>query len=118
MTFDEVAKDWRSYTLVERLLEQIITRAIDMNRHMIAELGEGTERTFKHEETFLELANLDVIDEKLAKQTAPSAGLRNRLVHDYNDTDPRIIYNSIGEALEDYSHYCEAILQFIEKQPE
>lgn len=114
-TFDQVAKDWPSMSAVERLLEKIITRAIDMNRHLIAELGTGRERTYKHEETFLELANLGVLDSELAKAIAPSAGLRNRLVHEYNDTNEKIIFASVKTCLDHYTKYCDAVLQFIEK---
>ena len=37
MTLDEVAKDYKSQAIVERLLERIITRAIDVNQHLIGE---------------------------------------------------------------------------------
>lgn len=116
MTYDDVAKDWRSFHIVERLLEQIITRAIDLNRHIIAEIGTGRERVTKHEETFIELGSLGVLEQSLAEQIAPSAGLRNRLVHEYNDTKPEIIFASVKDALKQYTAYCDAILKFVEKQ--
>lgn len=115
LTYDEIAKDWRAFNTVERLLEMIITRAIDMNRHIIAEMGTGREKTYKHEETFIELGNLGVLDTAFATKIAPSAGLRNRLVHDYNGTDPKIVYKSAGEARQDFADYCDAILKFITK---
>src|SRR4030066_409588 len=67
-------------------LEKIIMRAIDINQHMIAELGRGDERVRGYEDTFYILSQFGIYSEEFAKQIAPSAGLRNRLVHEYNNT--------------------------------
>ena len=52
-SFDEITKDHIKFLAVERLLEKIIMRAIDINQHMIAELGRGDERVRGYEDTFL-----------------------------------------------------------------
>jgi uncharacterized protein YutE (UPF0331/DUF86 family) len=117
-SFDEIAANPILMPFVERMLEKIVTRGIDMNRHILSEIGDGTERLLKNEDTFLALGKHSVISEELAKNIAPSAGLRNRLVHEYNDTDDRIIFLSVGKAIEQYPQYCEAILDFAEKQNE
>lgn len=111
---DEVAKNDAEMALVERYLERLITRALDINQHIIAELGEGTEKVRGYEDTFYALVKYGVYDEEFAKQIAPSAGLRNRLVHEYNDTDSRIIFQSVGDALLQYTRYGEAVLNFAE----
>jgi len=85
-SFDEITKDHIKFLAVERLLEKIIMRAIDINQHMIAELGRGDERVRSYEDTFYILSQLGIYGEEFAKQIAPSAGLRNRLVHEYNNT--------------------------------
>ncbi len=115
-TFDEIAANPVLMPFVERMLEKIVTRGIDINRHILSEIGDGTEKLLKNEDTFLAMGKHGVISEELAKAIAPSAGLRNRLVHEYNDTDERIIFASVGTALEQYPRYCEAVLIFIEKQ--
>ena len=114
-SFDEITKDHIKYLAVERLLEKIIMRAIDINQHMIAELGKGDEQVRGYEDTFYILSQLGIYSEEFARQIAPSAGLRNRLVHEYNDTRQEIIYKSIGEAIGQYVKYCDSILKFIEK---
>ena len=113
--FDEVAKSGVEMALVERYLERLITRAIDINQHIIAELGDGSEKVRGYEDTFFVLAKFGVYDENFGKQLAPSAGLRNRLVHEYNDMDEKIVFQSVGKALEQYPRYCQAILDFAEK---
>jgi uncharacterized protein YutE (UPF0331/DUF86 family) len=114
-SFDEITKDHIKFLAVERLLEKIIMRAIDINQHIIAELGKGDERVRGYEDTFFVLSQLEIYSEKFAKQIAPNAGLRNRLVHEYNNTGQDIIYKSVGEAMQQYVRYCDSILKFIEK---
>jgi uncharacterized protein YutE (UPF0331/DUF86 family) len=110
---EEIAADYKKTAIVERLLEKIITRAIDINQHIIAEMGKGTERIRGYEDTFLALSEMGVYPQKFAQQIAPSAGLRNRLVHEYNELEPGIIYRSINESLEQYTKYCQHILDYI-----
>jgi len=69
----------------------------------------------RYEETFTDLAGLGVYSEEFGKAIAPSAGLRNRLVHEYDNVDEKIVYHSVGEALSQYAQYCDFVLRFIEK---
>lgn len=114
-SFKEVAKDYIKFNAVERFLEKIVTRAIDINQHIIANIGKGDERIRGYEDTFYILAKLRIYPEEFANKIAPSAGLRNRLVHEYNNTDEKIIYKSVGEAIEQYTKYCDYVLRFLEK---
>lgn len=115
-SFDEIASDFVKEAVIERLLEKVITRAIDINQHTLSELGKGEEKIRGYEDTFHALSELGVYDKEFAARIARSAGLRNRLVHEYNDTDPAIIFASLGDALKQYAHYCEAILKFVEEK--
>lgn len=112
---NEATKDKMEYAATERLLERIITRAIDINKHLIANLGKGSESVKTYEETFLALAKLQVYDEKFAKQIAPSAGLRNILVHEYDEIEVSQVYQSRLDALSQYAKYCKQILEFLDK---
>lgn len=114
-SFDAVAKDPMRYGAAERYLERIITRAIDINNHCIAELGNGSESVRTYEDSFLRLADLGVYPEKFARAIAPSAGLRNVLVHEYDEVDKRLVYQSIGNALAQYATYCSYLLKLIKK---
>jgi len=112
-SFEEIVKDYGKLAGTERFLEKIITRAIDINQHIIAELGKGAEKIRGYEDTFLVLSELNVYPEEFAKKIAPSAGLRNRLVHEYNGLDQKIVFHSVREALEQYAEYCQYILDYI-----
>jgi len=115
-SFHEVAKDPVKYAATERLLERIITRAIDINRHCIAELGKGNEVVRTYEDTFLRLGDLAVLPQTLAKAIAPSAGLRNVLVHEYDEVDERLVYQSVGHALTQYTKYCDQLIKLLKKK--
>jgi uncharacterized protein YutE (UPF0331/DUF86 family) len=118
-TLEQVSQDFYKYNTLERLLEKIIVRAIDINEHLLAELA-GVENKIPetYRETFLQLATLGVYPEEFALQISRSVGTRNILVHDYDDdkTDYAKIYASVSSCLKDYHSYCQYILTFLKKQ--
>ena len=116
LTIEETARDFKTQAIVERLLERIITRAIDINSHIIAEAGPHLPFPKKYRETFLLLVDLDVYSKKFAEKIAPSAGFRNALVHDYNNLDEKILQKSIKEAIIEFNEYGKYILAFLDKQ--
>lgn len=118
-TFEEVTGDALTLAAVERILERLVMRAIDVNQHLISERATGEEqRTTRltYRDTFRMLADLDVYPEDFAERIAQSAGLRNILVHDYNDADRQIVYRSIRSCLEDYEQYVRHVDAFLEAQ--
>jgi uncharacterized protein YutE (UPF0331/DUF86 family) len=44
-----------------------------------------------------------------AASIAPSTGLRNRLVHEYEEINDEIVFNSIGKVLDMYKNYLKLI---------
>jgi len=89
-------------------------RAIDIDQHIIAEIGKGDEKVKGYEDTFYVLSEMGIYTESFANEIAPSAGLRNRLVHEYNDTKDKIIYESVKDIIKQYTIYCRYILNFIQ----
>jgi uncharacterized protein YutE (UPF0331/DUF86 family) len=102
---------------LERIIERIVLRAIDVNEHIISALATGAEqRTTRltYRETFLRLADHDIYSPEFATRIAASAGLRNILVHEYNDIDHRILHGSIGTALSEYTEYVTTVTTFLD----
>lgn len=116
LTIDEIAKDTGKHAAAERYLERLIGRAIDINQHIIVEKGDVAIKVLKYRDTFLALAELGVYPREFAEKIAPSAGLRNALVHDYNDIDPEMLKKSISEAIQEYNEYAKYILVFVDKK--
>ena len=115
-TIDEIAKDFVKQAAVERMLERIITRAIDINQHIVAESeNKNISAPKDYKETFTTLVELGVYDKNFAEEISKSVGTRNMLVHEYDKADYSRVYNSIGDCLRDYNQYCGYILKFLEK---
>lgn len=118
-TLASLTADELKLAAVERYLERIVMRAIDVNEHLLSELasGEGKTGRLAYRDTFLMLAQLDVYPRDFADQIARSAGLRNILVHDYNDADRRIVHASVRSCLRDYHRYLEYVEAFLDSRP-
>ena len=117
-TWESITADYIKLAALERLIERIVMRAIDINEHLIAELGSGTEsRTARltYRETFLKLVGLGIYPGDFAERIAQSASLRNILVHDYNDADRKVVCGSIRPCLNDYREYVELVTEFLDK---
>jgi len=116
-SFEEIVNDYIKLAAVERMLERIVIRAVDVNEHLLTELATGQEdkiTRLTYRDTFLQLSDLGVYPREFAGKIARSAGLRNILVHDYNDVDREIVYCSIGHCLEDYTEYVSFIDSFVQ----
>ncbi|MBU2578883.1 DUF86 domain-containing protein [Patescibacteria group bacterium] len=115
-SFQEIVSDFKKQAIVERLMERIIMRAIDINQHLIAELStEEMSPPKNYKETFLKLADLKIYPKEFAKNISKSVGTRNILVHQYDEIDYSQIYSSISDCLKDYYQYCDYIFKFLEK---
>lgn len=115
-TLESLTADDVKLAAVERVLERMVMRAIDVNEHLIAELasGEGRATRLSYRDTFLMLVDLGVYPRELAERVAASAGLRNILVHDYNDADRSIVHGSIRSGLRDYQEYVDQVTAFLD----
>jgi uncharacterized protein YutE (UPF0331/DUF86 family) len=78
--------------LAERYLERMIGRMIDINYHIITESGNPPPKDYH--ESFQMLGTMGILEAEFARQIAFSAGLRNRIVHDYEDIDASKVYES------------------------
>lgn len=102
--------------LAERYLERAIGRMIDINFHLITESGHAPPKDYH--ESFTRLGTLGVMTTDLAKETAMAAGLRNRIVHEYDDIDPERVYEALPVAIRRIPAYLDHIQRFIEKVPQ
>ena len=115
--FNEIASDFIKQAAIERLLERIINRAIDINQHLIKELAPPAISPPKdYKETFSVLAEMGVYAKEFGQEIGKNVGTRNILIHDYDKIDYSRIYDSIDDCLKDYREYCDYILKFLEEK--
>ncbi len=100
--------------LAERYLERMIGRMIDVNYHLLTESGEAPPRDYH--ESFAALSRVGALAADFARRLAPCAGLRNRIVHAYDDLDAGRVYDSLRDALVDVPAYLTAIRDFLDSR--
>jgi uncharacterized protein YutE (UPF0331/DUF86 family) len=98
----------------ERLLQEAIEAALDVNAHLIAELGGQLPQDYYG--GFIRVGELGILPLDLARSLAPSAGVRNRLVHQYDTLDDAKVLEAIAKALACYPRYVQAIETYLDKE--
>ena len=98
---------------IERLLQLVVEVATDINTHLAAESGQVPDDYF---ESFWSASRLGAIDDDLARALAPLAGLRNRLVHEYEALDDGQVFASVDMALGMFPVYIRQVLAFLERR--
>jgi len=110
-SFEEYQKNSLIKRTAERLLMLIVEVASDINSHLVAKLTKKPAASYF--DSFLQLGELKIVSDEFAKEIAKSAGLRNRLIHQYEEIEDAIVYESISEALTIFGKYIQAIHYFL-----
>lgn len=100
--------------VVERRLERAVGRMIDINYHLITASGHPPPSDYHA--SFLTLGDLGVLDPEFARRIARAAGLRNRIVHDYDNLDPGKVFDALDDALRDVPVYLTRVNHSLQPQ--
>jgi uncharacterized protein YutE (UPF0331/DUF86 family) len=111
-TLDDYNSDFDQQLIVERLLQLLVEAASDINTSLLTEMYGITPSTYF--DSFIEAGEQNIIAPQLAKEIAQSAGLRNRLVHQYEEIDNVIVFRSIQFALDQFSTYLRQITNYLD----
>lgn len=115
-SMDEIAGDFYKWSTLKLVLVEIIGRAIDINTHIIAEQGDmKIPAPASSRETFIRLGTMGVLPADFADKVSKSAGFRNRVVHEYNNLERYKVYETVDEALAQFTRYCGYIMDYIGK---
>lgn len=106
----------RDQLVGERLLERVIGRMIDINYHLITEGGHPPPADYY--ESFIRLGSLQILPPDFARRLAPCAGLRNRIVHEYDEIDAEKVHEALGQAVRDIPEYLRQVHEYLRKQTE
>lgn len=80
---------------------------IDVANHLIASEGWRTPTDFR--DAFTVLEENTVLEPDLAERLRARAGLRNRLVHLYDDIDDELVHEALRDGLGDLRSYSRAV---------
>ena len=110
--FESYARDFERRKAAEKITQEVIEAAIDVNTHLLVELGGTTPRDYHH--SFTEMGRRGWLPLDLAERLAPAAGLRNRLVHQYAAIDDRKVFDAMATALELFPAYVSSVRRLLE----
>ena len=87
----------------ERLIQVVVDLAVDINGHVVTSITGAAPHT--GHASFPDMAAIGAISEDLAERLAPSAGLRNILVHRYVDIRTDLVASAIPTVLDGFADY-------------
>lgn len=114
-SLDEYLSSPIDEVLAERYLERIIGRMIDINYHLITEAGLPPPRDYY--DSFTQLSKLKILSPAFASRIATCAGLRNRIVHEYDEIDPAKVHEALQSAVREIPEYLALIHQYLQGLP-
>ena len=96
---------------VERVLTQLVDLAVSVNGHVAVAGGLAAPATYRA--SFAAAAATGALPAALAERLAPSAGLRNVLVHEYAAVDLGLVVRGVELARTDYRSCVRAVAGFL-----
>lgn len=96
---------------IERTMQLIVECATDINNMLLK--MQDNKGAVDYFNSFIDIAEQDIIPIEFALKIAPSTGLRNILVHEYEEINDEVVYNSINTCLQYYLEYMDLINQYL-----
>jgi len=94
---------WEDHLKFERLFELLVMIANDIVFHLIALKNDSPPTTYRT--GFLRAGELNILSPDLAKKLALAAGMRNIIVHQYENIDYQKVFESIDEMIEVFERF-------------
>ena len=98
----------------ERLIQVVVDLAVDINGHVVTSVTAAAPHT--GHDSFLAMSGVGAISEDLAERLAPSAGLRNVLVHRYADIRIDLVADAIPTVLDGFGQYVGQVADWLTPQ--
>jgi uncharacterized protein YutE (UPF0331/DUF86 family) len=103
-TFEEFMK---KHYEIERLVELLLMTASDIIFHLLSDRGEPIPGSYRA--AFLRAGEVGILSPELGASLARSAGLRNILVHEYQEIDYRLLQRSVPAAIRDLTAFIQEL---------
>jgi uncharacterized protein YutE (UPF0331/DUF86 family) len=108
---ERFGREFGTQLIVERILSQLVDLAASINAHVVAVESGAPPPDLRR--SFTAAAETGLIDRGLADRLAPSAGLRNVLVHAYVDLDVALLVAAVPLAAEQYGEYVRQVARWV-----
>lgn len=111
LSYDEYTKDILHTATAERLLQISIEAMLDIGSHIIAEESFG--EPLEYRDVFVLLVKNGILPKEKETAFLKLAGLRNRIVHVYEDIDHKQIHRYLQGDLGDFEDFINAISAYL-----
>jgi uncharacterized protein YutE (UPF0331/DUF86 family) len=105
--FAEYERDTMRKRAAERLIQLLVEVGSDIAGAILLEKEGIVSETYYA--SFIELGKKGFISVSLAKKLASSAGLRNRIIHEYGEYKDRIVFSNIKPLYDGYLRFYQKI---------
>jgi len=112
---EQLRSDSGSLHIAERLVQLIVDTMIDINQHFIRELDLQVPDDLRG--TFTIMGDKEILPKEFADKITSLAGLRNILVHQYEDLDKDLFVRKLRENFSDFEQYQKYVYGVLEKMP-
>ena len=106
-TDEDIRSDFFKLHTLERLIQLIVDEMVDINTHIIRYSDVKTPDDFQS--SFRVLAEISIFPLDFAERIAPTVGLRNRLVHRYEEVKPELLIRIAKNEKDDFKEYVTHI---------
>ena len=110
----EILSDSGKVHIAERLLQLIVDTMVDINQHFIKELHFPLSEDFQS--TFIILGEHEILPKDFSARLAPIVGLRNRVVHRYENLDKELFLSLLRKNKDDFRVYVGLILAVLARK--
>jgi uncharacterized protein YutE (UPF0331/DUF86 family) len=110
-SYQEYKANFQIKRTVERLIQLVVECATDINGLLITGLGEVPPRDYFS--SFIALGDFSILPADFADTLAPTTAIRNRLVHEYETVDERLVYVSVKPILEEFTQYAGLVNKYL-----
>ena len=107
---DQFLEDDRTKLATYKAFQEIVEACMDVVAMMCKDMD------LVPKDDYSNIDNIDLIDKNMKTALAAANGLRNRLVHRYNQTDDRIALESINALLPELSSFVEMVELWIRER--
>jgi uncharacterized protein YutE (UPF0331/DUF86 family) len=114
ISYSDYISDFKHKRSVERLIQLLVDVAVDINAHVLVDEGFASPQDAF--DSFIKVGQIGVLPSSFAEAIAPATGERNIIVHEYEEIDDALVYDSIKETLKMFNEYREYYLAFLAKR--
>lgn len=106
--------DFLLTSTTERLLQVSVQIMLDIGSHIVSEEGLG--EPLEYRDIFKLLVKAKILPQKMEPSLMELTGLRNRIVHVYDEIDHSLIYQCLQNELGDMDDFVGLITKYIKKK--